>query len=207
MTTERLIPLLVPNIVTLKLKDRTIYHQRYVGDFHPSANNKPTHTFAYFGLDVPYYGFDNHNNTYRYKCVIDAIPNMIEMNSIIHPEDLYSWIEYQLSLKAKDCGVKDVSSEVTIQTQDFGEKNLCLESCETNKTILINKKDISVEIKRDAYILAQHMIDLGYNGWFCANNNEYIFSQNVVNQGLIFVDSKIVNQNVPEKETHGNYYI
>lgn len=66
---------------------------------------------------------------------------------------------------------------------------------------------IGQPIQKDAYILNQHIIDLGYNGWFNIENNEYVISQNIINNHLKFSYQIIQNNQFPDQESHGHYYL
>lgn len=189
--------ILVPIVKTLCLKDKIFFHQRYVGDFHPSANNKPTHTFAYFGLGRPYYSEGGLINNYKYKCTINEIPNMIELSDSFWPEDLYTWVDYQLFLKDNNTEKYGVAFDYTNATTIDQEVN----------TMVLWTKDAPKEIERDAYVLGQHMMDLGYNGWFVEKDNECVLSQDIITRGLEFLDSEIKIKSVPKQESHGDYYI
>lgn len=196
---------LKPKIITLDAKDKFFYHQRHSGDFPPCAKNKPMNQFAWFGMNKPH--FDNDSNLYKYKCNQD-IPNVIELSEIFWPEDLYTWVDYQLYQNAKK-NKKELELELDLKIEKNSKKELDQEldqELESDEFIIIPDSIQIPEIERDACILNEHLINLGYNGWCISKDNNYLFSQNIISKHLEFVESKIHISTIPAKEVSGIYY-
>ncbi len=93
--------------------------------------------------------------------------------------------------------VKDLIPNMIVLDDDFWPEDLYQ---------WVSQK-IAQPIEQDAYVLNQHIIDLGYNGWFNTQNNEYVISSNIIDHHLKFWNQTIRNNQLPDQESHGHYYI
>ncbi len=122
--------MLKPTIVTLDLANDIIFHQRK--NHFADGGDRPSHSFAYFSINKPYYETNNLNQ-YNYS-MKKPIDKMILLDKNFYPEDLYEWVNW-----ITNSNVHDAYSLNSIICEDLGLNGWFIE----NQEYILSKRIIS----------------------------------------------------------------